>query len=78
MSIDMKWAVKKGDKFVIEIEIAKDCDLYEEGNILRSVYQGYEFDGVFKITTVHLLKSLAEYKEKLADSIKNNIINNTY
>jgi hypothetical protein len=74
MSIDMKWEVKKGDKFVLEIEITKDHDLYEEGNILRSIYRGYEFDGVFKITTLHLIKGFDVYKRRLAAAISDAII----
>lgn len=76
--MDAKWEIKKGDKFVLEIEITVDGDMYEEGrDLLRSIYQEKMLCDCFRVTSLQLIPSFDTYKRRLAEAIKQAILSNS-
>jgi hypothetical protein len=69
--------VKKGDKFLIEIEMVKDMDLMADSEIMKSMYskKGEEgISGEFKINTLHFVQSSEELEDKLKDFVNQAVI----
>lgn len=69
--------VKKGDKFLIEIEMVKDMDLMADSEIMKSMYslKGEEgIAGEFKINTLHFVQTSEELDAKLKEFMMQAVI----
>lgn len=63
------WTVKKGDTFLVQIEITEDTDLLRGScALLESVYQDKDLGG-FKVNTVHFVKSKEELVKQILERL---------